>query len=317
MSRNERIHTLSVTEDEDGNVSLVPELVDVILKPEERVAIALKKMSNGTLGGQSRVAQPVVPVFIPQGGVGVAGLAQPLTFSESFDAPDGSSPGPELSWSVIPSGITYSAGRIESNALTLANAGDAQTWARGDISSAGSVIRTTEALPAETLDWFVEIVIGNWAGVAQAPRSVPPFGATDGPPASAHMAFFSIAAKMTDDATYAGSLLISYSEVDGPVTQQQVEVAFFYNNGGDTLGPWPFTSFGTGTKIRGEVKDGKLTILVDDVVVQGPFSVSPVALGTRNTAELAIHADSREQFPAGFSYEPGDLSIASFAFGML
>lgn len=72
VSRTERIRTVSVTEDEDGNVSMVPGLVDVLALPQERVAVAVKKMSNGTLGGQSRVAQPVIPTFIPQGSVGVA-----------------------------------------------------------------------------------------------------------------------------------------------------------------------------------------------------------------------------------------------------
>lgn len=56
---SERIVGWSIDEDRDGVVTVAPELKDVLLGIEERFDETLKKMSNGTLGGTSRVAQPI------------------------------------------------------------------------------------------------------------------------------------------------------------------------------------------------------------------------------------------------------------------
>lgn len=56
---NERIQALTVTQDEDGRVTYAVELRDVLLDEREKFADTLTKMANGTLGGDSRVAQPI------------------------------------------------------------------------------------------------------------------------------------------------------------------------------------------------------------------------------------------------------------------
>lgn len=55
----ERLRALTVSMDEDGNITYVPELRDRIADLEQRRDQALKKMDNGTLRGQSRVSSPV------------------------------------------------------------------------------------------------------------------------------------------------------------------------------------------------------------------------------------------------------------------
>jgi hypothetical protein len=59
---NERIQAIGATMDEDGRVTYAVELRDVLLDERERFAQVLTKMANGTLGGDSRVAQPVSSV---------------------------------------------------------------------------------------------------------------------------------------------------------------------------------------------------------------------------------------------------------------
>lgn len=61
-----RILGVTVTEDRDtGRVIYTPTLNDhVILGATERFAQALAKMVKGTMGGRSRVAQPVVPFYV-------------------------------------------------------------------------------------------------------------------------------------------------------------------------------------------------------------------------------------------------------------
>jgi hypothetical protein len=58
----EVVQAITVTQDEDGNVTYAAELRDVLLDERERFAETLTKMANGTLGGDSRVAQPVSSV---------------------------------------------------------------------------------------------------------------------------------------------------------------------------------------------------------------------------------------------------------------
>lgn len=58
----ERVIAITVSEDEDGHVTYAPELHDVILGMQERFGQNLKKLANGTLRGDSKVAQPVASI---------------------------------------------------------------------------------------------------------------------------------------------------------------------------------------------------------------------------------------------------------------
>lgn len=70
----ERVTALTVAEDENGRLSWVPELKDVLLTQDERTEQALARMANGALAGTSAVASPmphyVTPAPIPGGGGG-------------------------------------------------------------------------------------------------------------------------------------------------------------------------------------------------------------------------------------------------------
>lgn len=55
-----RVRSLTVTEDNEGNPVFVPELRDVTLERDDAVQRWLKRMVNGTLGGRSDSASPVV-----------------------------------------------------------------------------------------------------------------------------------------------------------------------------------------------------------------------------------------------------------------
>lgn len=54
----ERVMAITVTEDADGEPSFAPELKDIILTDQERWQTNLDKMANGTVSGQSKVANP-------------------------------------------------------------------------------------------------------------------------------------------------------------------------------------------------------------------------------------------------------------------
>jgi hypothetical protein len=54
----QRVRAITGSEDDDGEVTYSPELGDLILEEQERVMLAVKKMSDGTLEGESAVAQP-------------------------------------------------------------------------------------------------------------------------------------------------------------------------------------------------------------------------------------------------------------------
>lgn len=58
-AEDQLVESLTFTRDQDGHVDYVAELGTHHDTPEERSALATKKMSNGTLGGTSRVAQPI------------------------------------------------------------------------------------------------------------------------------------------------------------------------------------------------------------------------------------------------------------------
>lgn len=59
---SERVMAITVTEDEEGIVTFVPVMRDVILDEQARFAQAIKKMSNGTIGGHSKVATPAAQI---------------------------------------------------------------------------------------------------------------------------------------------------------------------------------------------------------------------------------------------------------------
>ena len=56
-----RVLALTVTEDQEGNPTYVPELATVVEAQARRQARTLKRMANGTLGGASASASAVVP----------------------------------------------------------------------------------------------------------------------------------------------------------------------------------------------------------------------------------------------------------------
>ena len=54
----QRVRAITGSEDDNGEVTYSPELGDLVLEEQERVMQAVKKMSDGTLEGDSPVAQP-------------------------------------------------------------------------------------------------------------------------------------------------------------------------------------------------------------------------------------------------------------------
>lgn len=58
-SPSQRVVQLSVKEDDDGNVTYAPVLNDVLMAAEERWEQAIKKMDDGTMRGDSKVATPI------------------------------------------------------------------------------------------------------------------------------------------------------------------------------------------------------------------------------------------------------------------
>lgn len=60
----QRVLAMTLTEDEDGHVSYVPQLGSIIPDGDVAVATALKKMLKGTLGGD-KVATPVSQIVSP------------------------------------------------------------------------------------------------------------------------------------------------------------------------------------------------------------------------------------------------------------
>lgn len=60
----QRVRAITGSEDENGEVTYSPELGDLLLEEQERLMLAVKKMSDGTLEGESPVAQPT-RVYVP------------------------------------------------------------------------------------------------------------------------------------------------------------------------------------------------------------------------------------------------------------
>jgi len=83
----ERVVAMTVSvDDATGRVIFTPTLRDRLLDQSVRLAQATKKMINGTFGGASQVAQPVVPVAKPNGFL--PGLPATPCLVESFDGAD-------------------------------------------------------------------------------------------------------------------------------------------------------------------------------------------------------------------------------------
>jgi hypothetical protein len=76
----EQVQAITATMDDDGRVTYAVELRDVLLDERERFAETLTKMANGTLGGDSKVAQPISTV----GGVTTADCCPPAPPSGGF-----------------------------------------------------------------------------------------------------------------------------------------------------------------------------------------------------------------------------------------
>lgn len=96
-----RVLGFTVSEDQaTGRTLYVPTLNDtVVLDPIERMAQAIAKMIPGTLGGRSKVAQPVVPVAIPRGLVSHQPAVHSFTAHISAGSDDGwKTDNPGLSW---------------------------------------------------------------------------------------------------------------------------------------------------------------------------------------------------------------------------
>lgn len=55
---SQRVRAITGAEDDNGEITYSPELGDLILEEQERTLQAVKKMADGTLDGESAVAQP-------------------------------------------------------------------------------------------------------------------------------------------------------------------------------------------------------------------------------------------------------------------
>jgi hypothetical protein len=91
---SERVRALTGAEDDNGEITYSPELGDLILETQERQAQAIKKMSDGTLEGESPVATPVAQTqqaqkvfggapFPPSGALRVVATMPNNPYSES------------------------------------------------------------------------------------------------------------------------------------------------------------------------------------------------------------------------------------------
>ncbi|HTM85352.1 MAG TPA: hypothetical protein VL179_10725 [Mycobacterium sp.] len=74
----QRVTSITVSEDEDGQVQYVPELVDPLTLEEERIQRVIKRMADGTAGGRSESARPAVLPVAPTAG---GGPAEAVVFS--------------------------------------------------------------------------------------------------------------------------------------------------------------------------------------------------------------------------------------------
>lgn len=92
----ERVMSMTVTvDDATGRVVYTPTLRDRLLDQSDRLAQATKKMINGTFGGASQVAQPVVPTAKPQSFLPFPSV---ICFADGFDVPDDPMIGATIVW---------------------------------------------------------------------------------------------------------------------------------------------------------------------------------------------------------------------------
>lgn len=115
-----RVLALSVTEDvATDRVIFVPSLNEnLVLSPMERVAQSLQKMVRGTMGGRSKVAQPIVPSAIPKGR-GPAGAQYLETFPNAGTL---GTTAEDLTWIVAAGALTVVGGQC----VVAPTVGDAQ-----------------------------------------------------------------------------------------------------------------------------------------------------------------------------------------------
>jgi len=57
----ERVVSMRVSVDQDGNLAFTPQLKDLVLEEEERFDQTIKKMTNGTFGGSAASSTPAGP----------------------------------------------------------------------------------------------------------------------------------------------------------------------------------------------------------------------------------------------------------------
>lgn len=119
---------------------------DIILSPEERMFQVMRKMLNGTLGGRSKVAQPVVPIAKPLGRAPI-----PVCQTDDFDRANNASLGADWDTSGY---STFGTGHIHSNQVSLAGTG----------VSSGSYFFARRATPL-ALDAEVTLDIASLASV--------------------------------------------------------------------------------------------------------------------------------------------------------
>lgn len=62
----ERVQSISVSEnDSTGEPTFTMVIKDVLIEADEAFDLAVKKMTNGTMGGSAVPAQPTIPLYIP------------------------------------------------------------------------------------------------------------------------------------------------------------------------------------------------------------------------------------------------------------
>lgn len=95
-----RLIGMTVSEDETTErAEFVPTFNEgVVLDPFERSQQWLGKMLIGTLGGRSKHAQPIIPVYVPRSlGLGPSDISASC-IQESFDKANATTIGPDLTW---------------------------------------------------------------------------------------------------------------------------------------------------------------------------------------------------------------------------
>lgn len=138
-----------------------------IITPDEAAAIAEKKMSNGTLGGRSLVAQPVVPRFVPRVLPGGGSDCVQELLVESFTAADGdfATASLDLTW-VSSSGLVIAGNQVRGiNDSGLGRAGLDHAFPTDDMRVAVTVTAWT-LCDLDPDDWLFGNLIELYARYA-------------------------------------------------------------------------------------------------------------------------------------------------------